>query len=254
MSDLLSNLPPIAANGTRSTARGSRPRSCRATSRRSCAASSPAGRRSRPASESPPGARAVPRGVRQRHAGERADDAARGRRAHLLRRVDGGLQLPAHERTVTQVLEQVLRYSHFERAPAVARAKRADRAPACPASRENVLPLLDGERRSPRCGSAPPSPRRRISTSRTTSPAASPAGAASRCCRSTRSPTCTSARSTTRPPARRCRWSTSRRPDFDRFPRFREALAQRAGGGARAGRRASTCRRCGGITCSRSSA
>ena len=50
------------------------------------------------------------------------------------------------------------------------------------------------------------------------------AAGASRCSRRTSCPTSTSARSTSRRQGRRSAWSTSLQPDFERFPRFAEAL------------------------------
>ena len=53
-----------------------------------------------------------------------------------------GFNFMRTERAVTQVLEQVLRYEKFDRAPSVA-VQSAQIRRACPASDDNALPLLD---------------------------------------------------------------------------------------------------------------
>jgi hypothetical protein len=135
-----------------------------------------------------------------------------------------GFNFMRAQRTVSQVLEQVLRYARFQRAPAV--AAQSALVPACLPGfeHENVLPLLD----------ATVAPRLWVGTAITT-PAHFDESHNVACCVAGRR------RFTLFPPAQVANLYVGpldhaptgtplslvdfARPDFERFPRFREALA-----------------------------
>ena len=135
------------------------------------------------------------------------------------------------------VLDEIARHQRQPRPPAIYVGSTTIDTCLPGFRAENDLDLGDRDSRSRASGSATARASPRITTCRTTSPASSPGAAASRCSRPSSWRTCTSARSTSRRPARRSAWSISRGRTSRSFPRFAEALRARAGRRARTRRR-----------------